>query len=85
MLSSNAMQDLLASAMSSMPRLDSHSRSKARLGCMYACMLRLEGNLGLASKAEKGWITARYVPAMDSLTMVITAQKKNRKRLQTEN
>ena len=60
MLASNAMQDLMTSAMSSMPRLDSHSCSKAKLGCMYACMFRSERNLGLASKAEKGWITARY-------------------------
>ena len=47
-------QDMRAawSAMSSMPRLDSHSCNKAKLGCMCACMLRSERNLGLASKAE---------------------------------
>ena len=64
MLSSNAMQDRMTKAMSSMPRRDSHSCNKSKLGCMYACMLCSERNLGLASKAEKGWIIARYFPAM---------------------
>ena len=64
MLSNNAMLERMVRAMSSIIRHASHSRSNSKHGCMFVCMLCLERNLTFDNSAEKGWIMARYLPAM---------------------
>ena len=55
-----------------MPNRGSHSISKSKLGCMCACMLCSERNLGF--KAEKG-IMARCLPAGKTLRLQVRTSR----------